>query len=62
MQAKENKGEHIFKLFTINLHLIYIPIPVRWGFPGVAQVKNLPANARDTGSTPHLGRCHMQSS
>ena len=27
-----------------------------WDFPGGSAVKNLPANARDTGSTPGLGR------
>ena len=30
-----------------------------WGFPGGAVVKNLPANAGDTGSSPGLGRSHM---
>ena len=29
------------------------------GFPGGAVVKNLPANARDTGSSPGPGRSHM---
>ena len=29
------------------------------GFPGGAEVKNLPANAGDTGSSPGLGRSHM---
>ena len=29
------------------------------GFPGGAVVKNLPANAVDTGSSPGLGRSHM---
>ena len=29
------------------------------GFPGGTVVKNLPANARDTGSSPGLGRSHM---
>ena len=29
------------------------------GFPGGAVVKNLPANAGDTGSSPGPGRCHM---
>ena len=29
------------------------------GFPGGALVKNLPANAGDTGSSPGLGRSHM---
>ena len=28
-------------------------------FPGGAVVKNLPANAEDTGSSPGVGRCHM---
>ena len=28
-------------------------------FPGGTVVKNLPANARDTGSSPGLGRSHM---
>ena len=29
-----------------------------WGFPGGAVVKNLPANAGDTGSSPGPGRSH----
>ena len=29
------------------------------GFPGGTVVKNLPANAGDTGSSPDLGRSHM---
>ena len=29
------------------------------GFPGGAVVKNLPANAGDTDSSPGLGRSHM---
>ena len=32
------------------------------GFPGGAVVKNLPANAGDTGSSPGLGRSHMPRS
>ena len=32
------------------------------GFPGVAVVENLPANAGDTGSSPGLGRSHMRRS
>ena len=31
-------------------------------FPGGPMVKNLPANAGDTGSIPGLGRSHMPSS
>ena len=30
-----------------------------WGFPGGAVVKNLPANAGDTGLSPGPGRSHM---
>ena len=33
-----------------------------WGFPGGAVVENLSANARDTGSSPGLGRSHMPQS
>ena len=29
------------------------------GFPGGPGIKNLPSSARDTGSIPGLGRCHM---
>ena len=32
------------------------------GFPGGAVVKNLPANARDMGSSPGPGRSHMPQS
>ena len=32
------------------------------GFPGGTVVKNLPANAGDTGSSPGLGRSHMLQS
>ena len=32
------------------------------GFPGGALVKNPPANAGDTGSSPGLGRSHMPRS
>ena len=33
-----------------------------WGFPGGAAVKNPPANAGDTGSSPGPGRSHMPRS
>ena len=32
------------------------------GFPGGAVVRNLPANAGDTGSSPGPGRSHMPQS
>ena len=35
---------------------------VSGGFPGGAVVKNPPANAGDTGSSPGLGRSHMPRS
>ena len=35
---------------------------IPWGFPGGAVVENLPANARDTDSSPGLGRSHMPRS
>ena len=33
-----------------------------WDFPGGAVVKNLPAKAGDTGSSPGPGRSHMPQS
>ena len=33
-----------------------------WDFPGGAVVKNLPASAGDTGSSPGPGRSHMPQS
>ena len=32
---------------------------VNKGFPGDSVIKNLPANARDTGLIPDLGRSYM---
>ena len=32
---------------------------VIWGFPGGTVVRNPPANGRDAGSNPGLGRSHM---
>ena len=44
------------------LHKMSINKKISWGFPGGAAVKNLPANAGDTGSSPGLGRSHMPRS
>ena len=33
-----------------------LTLSLTWGFPGGTVVKNLPANARDTGSIPGPGR------
>ena len=35
---------------------------IDWDFPGDAVVKNPPANAGDTSSSPGLGRSHMPQS
>ena len=42
--------------------VFYFYLKTEWGFPGGAVVKNLPANAGDTGSSPGLGRSHMPRS
>ena len=39
-----------------------IPILYNGGFPGGRVVKNPPANAGDTGSSPGPGRSHMPQS
>ena len=42
---------------------IHLPLKRRdEGFPGGSVVKNLPANARDTGWIPDLGGSHMPRS
>ena len=41
--------------YTLN-HEVLILV---FDFPGGTVVKNLPANAGDTGSSPGLGRLHM---
>ena len=52
----------IVSIFTKNLREILtghvLNLNVR-GFPGGAVVKNPPANAGDTGSSPGPGRAHM---
>ena len=53
-------------LYTLNLYSAvyqcYFNKTGRKGFPGGAVVENLPANARDTGSSPGLGRSHVPRS
>ena len=39
-----------------------IKTKVRWGFPGGTVLKNPPAKAGDTGSSPDPGRSHMTQS
>ena len=43
------------------LNISYIKITTPWDFPG-GSVKNLSANAGDTGSVPDLGRSYMPQS
>ena len=69
--------DHWIMLINLNLRVIMFIFPLRsleniekmmekmykfLGFPGGAVVKNLPANAGDTGSSPGLGRSHMPQS
>ena len=66
---EENIGR---TLFDINCSSIFLdPSPKakeikakikKWGFPGGALVKNPPANAGETGSSPGPGRPHMPQS
>ena len=45
--------------------LTLLDLQINWtygGFPGGAVIKNPPANAGDTGSSPGLGRSHMPRS
>ena len=51
-----------FKLLTITLVFVdfsYFPMPLKNKIMGTSLVKNLPANAGDTGSSPGPGRSHM---
>ena len=54
--------------WTFLLLALPLPLPKVYsqqeveGFPGGSVVKNLPANAGDTGSVPGPGRSHMQQS
>ena len=53
----EKPGEQAWPLFLTSLKNV-----LSWGFPGGTVVKNLPANAGDTGSSPGPGRSHMPRS
>ena len=57
----------MMKDYAVKLKYVIILLTTRIrisleGFPGGAVVENLPANARDTGSRPGLGRSHMPRS
>ena len=68
-EAKEKGGGNM----SVNLVLLLIDLclklcyksfykTISWDFPGGAVVKNPPANAGDTGSSPGPGRSHMPQS
>ena len=51
------------KVLQLGSPLYHLPIKSKcWGFPGGAVVKNPPANAGDTGSSPGPGRSHVLQS
>ena len=49
-------------MFVVYLNEVTYEKYSAWGFPGGAVVKNPPANAGDTGSSPGLGKSHMPRS
>ena len=55
-----------FSVFSQWISHMHLKVPYlkqnSWGFPGGAVVKNPPANAGDTGSSPGLGGSHMPRS
>ena len=61
MDHLEREGINISEIFELMLALA-TPKRSGRGFPGGSVVKNLPANAGDMGSIPHLGRSHMPGS
>ena len=46
----------MLRISTIHLEKYYTAVSFVEGFPGVSAVKNLPANAVDTGLLPGSGR------
>ena len=60
------RGRGLWPAKATCLTVLWVPnSPIkkeRLGFPSGAVVENLPANARDTGSSPGLGRSHMPRS
>ena len=58
MQLKERKKEREMREKEKEREKEVLKNNLR-GFPGGAVVKNLPANAGDTGSSPGSGRSHM---
>ena len=61
MKPEEWTGEEETRMFWVN-SCTTSSRKQAMGFPGGAVVKNLPANAGDTGSSPGLGRSHVPRS
>ena len=47
------------KTIVSRIHICFFKKKQAWDFPGGTVVKNPPANAGDTGSSPGPGRSHM---
>ena len=66
LKKKERKSVRLRRTASIicnNKTLVISPLKICInGLPGGSVVKNLPANAGDTGSSPGLGRSHMPRS
>ena len=64
MQMKTPMIYHLtsIRMATIRKTVLYPFFKKIEGFPGGAVVKNPPANAGDTGSSPGPGRSHMPQS
>ena len=73
IKTKQFAIRHFYEVFVpvLNSHLLKVAVKkhlmkllklYRSGFPGGAVVKNPPANAGDTGSSPGPGRSHMPQS
>ena len=58
---KKHKGKSFWPYEKQGFLIQDIKISIK-GFPGGAVVKNLPADAAGTGSSPGLGRSHMPRS
>ena len=57
-----SKGTSIMKLVTQKVQNVLVLKIQNWDFPGGTMVKNPPANAGATGSSPGPGRSHMPRS
>ena len=58
-QDQQNGDIYLMVGFIIQFSSMFKILHNPWGFPGGSVVKNLPANAGDTGLIPGPGRSHM---